>query len=112
MRRTAEGWRAHGLPYWRGRPAAGRLEGIFLLAHGVGRHRIPGIRGSVAFRRLAAEVTWPAPVPGATERAWELLAELVEEVPVRELRFVPEPGVWDVICGAGEQGARGKGTVA
>jgi len=54
---------------------------------------------NAARRRRAAEVVWPTFAPEAAERALDLLARLLVEVPVAELRFRPDAGVWSALAG-------------
>jgi len=97
VRRDGSGeWRALALPFWHGAPGRGRLSAVYRLSHGR-RHQVHELAPAEALRRLATEVIWPAHDPEGVETSLELLAKLVREVPCRELRFVPEPGVWSAI---------------
>ncbi len=98
LRRGEEGWTAHALPFWHGRPGGGRLAGVRLLVHGPD-HELRRLAPEAARRRLAAEVVWPTFAPEAAERALDLLARLLVEVPVAELRFRPDAGVWSALAG-------------
>ena len=104
VERTAEGWRAHALPFWHGRPGGGRLAGIRLLTHAE-RHRCSTLPLADAIRRLAAEVLWPTFSAERSDAALELLERLVAEVPVAELGFVPRADVWPVLVAGPADGA-------
>lgn len=88
--------RLAALPFWRARRGSGRLSGIYLLRHGE-RDRRRRLRGGEAFARLRREILWPTFDPGALERAFEALGELIQAVPVWELDFRPHRDVWRLI---------------
>jgi len=99
LRRGSKGWLAYSMPYWRGRPAVARLAGVRLLRHGR-ETRLAPLERVEATRRLSSQLIWPAHSSPSCELALELLDRLVAEVPVDELAFRPEPGVWPVLRGA------------
>jgi hypothetical protein len=96
------GWAAAGIPF------------------GLAHHRVPESTGTfpiASFNRLIqAPVTWREPLPrsralgemlaslpfvmqetGQAGRALEVVAKALESVPVWGLRFVKDPGFWDVV---------------
>ena len=98
LRRRAEGWRAHALPYWHGRPGSAPLAGLRLLRHG-DRHELLPVPAERLLREVAREVIWPTFSEEACARSLELVARLVAEVPAAELVFRPGPGVWPALAG-------------
>lgn len=98
LRRRAEGWRAHALPYWHGRPGSATLAGLRLLRHG-DRHELLPVPAERLLRAVARELIWPTYSEEACARSLELVARLVAEVPAAELAFRPSPGVWPVLAG-------------
>lgn len=97
---TESGWRAEALPFWHGRPYAGELAGLRLLAHtapGSG-HRLRALGTGEATRRLAPEIVWPAGGGPAAERALALFARLLAEVPPVELAFRRTTDVWKFLA--------------
>lgn len=86
------------LPFWNATPGRAVLRGIHLLRHGI-RDRRDRLPGTTALRQLGAQVLWPVHRREALGRAFELLAELVERVPVWDLAFRPRQDVWRLIAG-------------
>ena len=84
LRRRPSGWVVHGTPFWEGRPATERLDGLHLLVHGPLARRPLSPRA--ALRRLLPAVRLVLPEAGP-QRALALLARPVEEVTVDELCF-------------------------
>jgi len=99
VRRTQNGFVVHALPFWQARQAVAVLEHVFLVDHGEGHRRTRLAMGG-AFRRLCGQLLWPTTAEAASG-VLERLAELVERVPVSELRFALDPGVWSVIAAGG-----------
>jgi hypothetical protein len=99
VRRAANGFVAHALPYWKGRRAAAPLKGVYLIGHGPA-HASRRLSPTEAIRRLTPEVSWPQQSRDASESTLDTLLMLVESVPIRELRFLPVPSVWTEITRA------------
>jgi hypothetical protein len=95
VRRDGDGWCGWSLPFWHGRPTRRPLAGIHLLRHGE-RHERRRLSHEEALRRLLREVVWPV-LPEEAVGPLAALAELVRVVPVWELAFRPDAGVWDVL---------------
>ena len=96
VRRVRGEWWAMALPFWRARPARGRLRSLFLLAHGE-EHRRVGIGAGRAARALASQVLWPTARAQAMGRAFNVLADLSAAVPVWRLEFALRPDVVELI---------------
>lgn len=97
VRRTGGSFTVHALPFWRAHRAVARLEGVYLLRHGA-RDERRLLTPASALPALGRHVFWPVETPHASQRVFDVLAELVERVPVWELAFRPTPAVWDVIA--------------
>ncbi len=93
-------WQARALPFWLGRPAHAPLEAVMLLRQAATHARRP-LPAGVALRELATHVLWPVASPAAMDRSFDLLAKLVEAVPVDELGFAPTSDVGEVITAPG-----------
>lgn len=91
--------RLHSLPFWSARRGSGDLQGIFLLEHGARNQRIR-LRPAEAVRHLRDQIVWPLGDPEATAACFDLVAELVERVPVWRLPFLPTRDIWPWIEGA------------
>jgi hypothetical protein len=95
-------WAVSTLPFWKGRAATARLEGVFLLRHAEvdERRRVSPVQAMPAVGR---HLLWPADAPDAAQRAMDLLGDLVERVPVWDLGFRPTAAVLELIAApAGE----------
>ncbi len=105
VRRIDGAWTVSALPFWKARAGAARLDGIFLLRHAPGNER-RRLSPAAALPALGRHLLWPVDAPEAAHRALDLLADLVERVPVWDLGFLPTAAVWESIaapveCGAG-----------
>jgi hypothetical protein len=104
VRRVGREWEVSALPLWMARPGTARLEGVFLLRHsGINERR--RLHPAAALPALARHVVWPQDASGAAQRTVDLLADLVERVPVWDLGFVPTPAVLDLIAAPARGGA-------
>lgn len=74
------------------------VEKVFLLEHGEAHESRP-VGPSEGLQRLARETGWPVLSREATERTFEVLAWIVENVPIRNLKFTPDAGVLEVLSG-------------
>lgn len=87
--RDAGGWSVRTLPFRRSRRARAPLAGVYLLRHAA-RNERRRLSPSEAAREAARHVFWPESDVPSGRRSFELLAELVEQVPVWDLGFLPE----------------------
>ena len=103
-RRVDGSWAVSTLPFWKGRAATARLDGVFLLRHASAneRRRLGPLEAMPA---LGRHLLWPVDAPEAAQRTMDLLADLVESVPVWDLGFRPSGAVLDLISAPGEAGA-------
>jgi hypothetical protein len=104
VRRIDGAWTVCTLPFWKARAGAARLDGIFLLRHAPGNERWR-LHSAAAVPALGRHLLWPVDVPEAAQRTVDLLADLVERVPVWDLGFVPTPAVLEMIAAPAEDGA-------
>ena len=90
----------HVRPLWTTTDVRGPLdvESIFMLEHGEEHERRP-VGSSEAMRRLARETGWPVLSPEAAGRSLTVLAWIVENVPIWNLRFTPDVGVIEMLSG-------------
>jgi hypothetical protein len=91
VRRTPSGLVVASLPYHRGRRCQARLAGVMLLRHGE-RDVRQRVGPAEALALLTRHVFWPKDT-GAVAAGFELLADLVDTVPVSWLAFQPTPAV-------------------
>lgn len=90
------GYQLSSLPFWQARPGCVELAAVVVLQHGR-EHRLASLSKADALRKLSQQVLWPVELPDAMERALGQVSALVEDVPVLELAFSPDPSVWDFI---------------
>lgn len=88
-----DGYRLTSLPFWNARPGSVDLRAVVLLRHGA-EHRLAPLTRADALRRVFQQILWPVELPRAMERTLGHVSALVDEVPVFELAFRPEPSVW------------------
>jgi hypothetical protein len=81
-----------GLPFWKGRPGSGRLDGIHFLAHGV-EYKKARLNRACAWAAIRKQIGWPFNDPSAAQRTLDLAIALVQEVPCFELQFVPDASI-------------------
>jgi hypothetical protein len=98
VRRYADGWRAHGTPFWsqgRARPLDAGDAPLALVADPVKSDAVAAVpwAKSDAAAGLLACVTSYDETPAARRRAFELACDLVEAVPCVRLAF-PKEGPW------------------
>ncbi len=103
VRRVGGAWAVSTLPFWKGRAATARLDGVFLLRH-AGANERRRLRPAAAMPALGRHLLWPVGEPEAAQRTVDLLADLVERVPVWDLGFVPSAAVLDLIEAPAEGG--------
>jgi hypothetical protein len=96
-RRVGGDWTVSTLPFWTARLGAARLDGVFLLRHSSCDER-RRLGAAEALRALGRHLLWPVDAPEAAQRHVDLLADLVERVPVWDLGFVPTTAVLDLIA--------------
>jgi hypothetical protein len=89
-------WMVHTLPFRKARRASARLEGIYLLAPGP-RDERQRLSPASAIPAVGRHLFWPVDSLASGQRSLDLLAGLVENVPVWDLEFLPTPAVWDLI---------------
>jgi hypothetical protein len=104
VRRIGGAWTVSPLPFWKARAGAARLDGIFLLRHAPGNER-RRLSPAAALPALGRHLLWPEDVPEAGQRTVDLLADLVERVPVWDLGFLPTAAVLELIAAPAEDGA-------
>jgi len=97
-------WHGEALPFWRSRPGRVPLHAVYLLRHGE-CHRRRRVDPRLALRQLSEHVLWPTGSPAATDRALGLLCDMVEQVPVFDLEFLPRPDVLEVLAGNTDEAA-------
>lgn len=97
VQRLPDGWCAHALPFWHGRPGAAPLAAVHMLCQAPedARRRLSAPE---AMQRLGREVLWPDDSSAALAAAWQRLGDLVEAVPVYELSFRPTREIWDLLA--------------
>ena len=86
------------------------LRGVFLIEHGP-EHRVGELSLPEAAKRLLAQLAPPVGLEetmggASVGRMLEITDRLLARVPVRRLRFRPDPGFWDEIdrvCARGER---------
>jgi hypothetical protein len=105
-RRVGGAWAVSTLPFWKGRAATARLDGVFLLRH-AGADERRRLSPAEAARAVGRHLLWPMEEPEAVQRALDLLADLVARVPVWDLGFLPGAAVLELIAAPGE-GAAGR----
>lgn len=98
LRRIEGEWHAFSLPAGQSRPGSRPLAGIRLLRHGREHRRRP-LAAREATTRLGAEILWPFIRAGTMASRIPLLLDLLAEMPVDELSFRPDRGVWPVLTG-------------
>jgi hypothetical protein len=96
-RRLDGAWNVATLPFWNARAGAARLEGVFLLRHAPGNER-RRLSPAAALPAVGRHLLWPEDRPEAAQRTVDLLADLVERVPVWDLGFVPTTAAWALIA--------------
>ena len=84
-----------------------RLDGVFLLRHA------PGNEGrrlgpAAALPAVGRHLLWSEDKPEAAQRTVDLLADLVERVPVWNLGFVPTAAVLELITAPATGGGSGE----
>jgi hypothetical protein len=104
VRRIDGGWTVSTLPFWKARAGAARLDGVFLLRQAPGNER-RRLSPAAALPALGRHLLWPEDVPEAGQRTVDLLADLVERVPVWDLGFLPTAAVLELIAAPAEDGA-------
>ncbi len=104
VRRIGAAWAVSTLPFWKGRAGTARLDGVFLLRH-AGANERRRLGPAEAARAVGRHLLWPMDEPGAAQRTVDLLADLVERVPVWDLGFLPGAAVLELIA-APAQGGR------
>jgi len=97
VRRVHEGWTVSALPFWDARPGTARLDGVFLLRHAPANER-RRLSAAEAVPALSRHLLWPLDAPEVAQRVVDLLADLVERVPVWDLGFVPTAAVLALIA--------------
>ncbi len=101
VRRVDGAWAVSTLPFWKGRAATARLDGVFLLRHADGNER-RRLGPAEALPALGRHLLWPVDAPEAAQRTVDLLADLVERVPVWDLGFLPSAAVLELIAAPAE----------
>lgn len=102
VRRLEEGYRAFGTPFTGELARAGEnlsapLAGFYLLEKGPGT-RIEPLAEAEAVRAVLQNILFFAEEPGVVQQVFGSVCEFVRRVPVRRLRFAPEPAVWEAIA--------------
>ena len=93
---SEDGYRLTSLPFWKARPGSVDLHAVLLLRHGR-EHRLEPVPKADALRQVSQQVLWPIEIPRAMDRTLGHVSALLENVPVFELTFCPEPSVWQFI---------------
>ena len=104
VRRLGGAWTVCSLPFWKARAGTARLDGIFLLRHAPGNER-RRLSPTAALPAVGRHLVWPVDAPEATQRTMDLLADLVERVPVWDLGFLPTAAVLELIAAPVDDGA-------
>ena len=105
VRRIDGGWAVSTLPFWKGRAETARLDGVFLLRHADANER-RRLGPAEALPALGRHLLWPVDVLEVAQCTVDLLADLVERVPVWDLGFVPNAAVLELIAALADDGAR------
>jgi hypothetical protein len=103
-RRVDGTWVVSTLPFWKGRAATARLDGVFLLRH-AGANERRRLSPVEAMPALGRHLLWPLEAPVPAQATLDLLADLVERVPVFDLGFVPSAAVLELIAAPAGPGA-------
>jgi hypothetical protein len=103
-RRVDGSWVVSTLPFWKGRAATARLNGVFLLRH-AGTNERRRLSAMEAMPALGRHLLWPVDAPEAAQRTMDLLADLVDRVPIWDLGFRPSAEVLELIAAPAERGA-------
>ena len=106
VRRAGDGYLAHGTPFAGelarpGENVSAPLAAIYLLEQGA-RNEIVPVPAAEALRAVLANVLFFARDDELVRAVLDSAANLVERVPVRRLRFVPQVSVWDAIAADGK----------
>lgn len=101
LRMTANGYTAFGTPFAGELARAGAnvsapLAALYLLAKG-GENRIEAVNETDAVRGVLESVLFFAKDPELVGKVFESACELVRQVPVERLTFVPDARVWGMI---------------
>ncbi len=102
-RRVGGAWVVSTLPFWKGRAATARLDGVFLLRH-AGANERRRLGPLEAMPALGRHLLWPHEAPEAAQRTMDLLGDLVSSVPVWDLGFLPSAAVLELIAAPAEAG--------
>ncbi|MDQ7006115.1 MAG: hypothetical protein Q9Q40_02675 [Acidobacteriota bacterium] len=96
VRRSGQGVRVFGTPFWKGSPTAAPAGGLFLLEHAPTPRVQP-----VAPARCLAEVLQaggaPLALPAVQQAFFDAAARLIKRIPTYRLAFAPDPGFWRAI---------------
>jgi hypothetical protein len=101
IRRDAGGYRACGTPFAGelariGENCSAPVECLFFLKQGP-ENRIEPMEEAEAIRRLMRNILFFAEDPKLVKEVFHSACEFVEHVPVRQLMFIPDSRVWDMI---------------
>lgn len=102
VRREEEGFVAHGTPFAGelaklGENVRAPLAAVYLLHQGP-ENAIEPLGHSEAVRRLMENILFFANDPELVSKVFETACELVRQVPVYRLTFVPDERVWELIA--------------
>jgi hypothetical protein len=101
VRKLPEGYFAYGTPFVGELNAPGAnvevpVGVLYLLKHGPVNH-IEAVGESVAIRALLESILFFARDPELVKLVFETAADFVREVPVRQLTFLPDARVWELV---------------
>jgi hypothetical protein len=101
VRRTAEGYHACGTPFAgelarSGQNSSAPIHTLFFLEKG-DSNRIELIDSAESIRRLMRNILFFAEDPELVKDVFRSACEFIERIPVRQLFFLPDERVWDLV---------------
>jgi len=101
VRNVSGRWTAFGTPFAGelarpGENRSARVEALYLLRHG-SENRTELLSAASAARSILRNVLFFADDANLTRRVFDTICAFVEAVPVLELSFLPDAGVWELI---------------
>jgi hypothetical protein len=101
VRRDGDGYRAYGTPFAgelarNGENTSGTISAAFFLVQGL-RNHTDHVAPAAAARRLLRNVLFFAQDPKLVKQLFETAVDFVARVPMKQLTFLPDNAVWDLI---------------
>ena len=96
IRRSGQGVRVHGTPFWNGTPTSAPAGGLFLLEHAA-QPRVQQADTARAMAEILQAGGAPLALDAVQQAFFAAVGSLLERIPVYRLAFAPDPGFWPVI---------------